>query len=114
MRIPKGGDYSYTVRVLEKSSTQPEDVTGWTGIYTIYYAPTGGTVVESPMTPVAGKEEDGYMEGVIPSSDTDDIVINVGMNADNNYAICEHSGFMSFSGGMNVEIPKVVFYEIGV
>jgi len=113
MRIPKGGDYSYTVRVLVKGSTQPEDVTGWTGTYTIYYAPTGSTVVTSLMTPVAGKEEDGYMEGVILRSDTDDIVVNVGIDADNNYSICEHSGFMSFSGGVNVEIQKVVFYETG-
>jgi len=113
MRIPKGGDYSYTVRVLVKGSTQPEDVTGWTGMYTIYYAPTGATVVSSSMRPVAGKEEDGYMHGVIPRSATDDIVVNVGMDADNNYVLCDHSGFMSFSGGVNVEIAKVVFYETG-
>ena len=114
MRIPKGGNYAYTVRVLQKGTTYPEDVTGWTGIYTIYYAPTGAAVIVSTMTPVTGKEEDGYMSGVIPQSATGSINVNVGMDADNNYAICEHSGFMRFSGGVNVEISKVVFYEIGV
>jgi len=117
MRIPKGIRYDYKIRVLKPNETAPEDVTGWSGTFKIYYAPTGQVVLTSTIRTVSGEEKDGQMYGYISGSDTDDIELILGMDADNNYSLCDHSGFMSMgrSGAStaNVEIDRITFYEAG-
>jgi len=117
MRIPKGQNYQFTIKVLEPDTFEPLDVTGYNGTVKIFNSEDDSLLSSQPITPVTGSETDGIMEATIPSADTLAVPIVKGDPSDNYYAKTRYAGFIVISKvgevDINVSIPEVTIIPAG-
>jgi hypothetical protein len=85
--IPKGKEYKFTVRVIEKDSFLPQDLTTMTSTTVELIQRSTGCKVESvtPVTTIVLDAINGMLEVTMPSGYTDALVVERGDAVDGYY-----------------------------
>jgi len=115
--IPKGKDYTFTVKVIEKNSFLAQDLTTMTSAtMNLIDIVTGANVVTVTMT--VKDAINGLLHGTITAADTGNLTVTRGPKEDGYYLKAGYQGAIEvqFSDidSINVLIAKVLVSPTGV
>lgn len=93
--IPKGSNYPFTVRVFQQNSYTPQDLTNATAELTIF--DIADQCLKSTVTLTVLDALNGVLSGVIPDTDTINLVVNRGDAVDGYYLKAGYQGSIAIT-----------------
>ena len=116
--IPKGKDFAFTIKVIEKDSFLPQDLTNMLSATIDFFSAADGCKVHT-VTLVVVDALNGVLKGTMPPADTNLFIVDRGAKEDGYYLKANYQGavtvtFSDTTQAISTLISKVYVSPTGV